>query len=64
MVSTSSIIGMIFTFILTFFVPFIICILYCVKHKEDKIWQVCLLGVVGFFLPQMLIRIPILFSQF
>ncbi len=40
--------------------PIVIMIWYCIRHKDEKVWIAALIGAAGFFVPQMLIRIPIL----
>lgn len=60
MVSISSIVCMCIALLLTTLVPIGIMIWYCIRHKDEKVWLAALIGAAGFFVPQMLIRIPIL----
>ncbi len=60
MVSTLSIVCMCIALVTTTIVPIAIMIWYCVRHKEEKVWIAALIGAAGFFVPQMLSRIPIL----
>ena len=60
MVSTLSIICMCIALLVTTIVPIAIMIWYCIRHKAEKVWIAALIGAAGFFIPQMLIRIPIL----
>lgn len=72
MVSSSKIIAMIVTLCITLILPVIVAVVYSIKNKGKKVWQAWLIGAAGFFVLQMLIRIPILsvvsmnpsFSQF
>ena len=60
MVSIPSIVCMCIALLLTTLVPIGIMIWYCIRHKGEKVWIAALIGAAGFFVPQMLIRIPIL----
>lgn len=60
MVSTVSVIGMVVSFTLCFIVPIAVCIGYSIRNKEKKVWYACLLGAAGFFVPQAIIRLPVL----
>lgn len=60
MVSTASIVCMCIALAMTTFIPIAIMIWYCIRHKGESVWLAALLGAAGFFIPQMLIRIPIL----
>lgn len=60
MVSTASIICMCIALAMTTIIPIAIMIWYCIRHKSESVWLAALLGAAGFFIPQMLIRIPIL----
>ncbi len=60
MVSTASIVCMCIALVMTTFIPIGIMIWYCIRHKDEKVWIAALIGAAGFFVPQMLIRIPIL----
>jgi len=60
MVSTSTIIAVIVTLLLSLFLPIIVWIIYGIRNKGKGVWTAWLLGAAGFFVLQMLIRIPIL----
>ncbi len=60
MVRTSVIIAMVVTLFISLFLPIIIYITYGVKNKGKGVWLAWLLGAAGFFVPQILIRLPIL----
>lgn len=60
MVSIPSIVCICIALLLTTLVPIGIMIWYCIRHKDEKVWLAALIGAAGFFVPQMLIRIPIL----
>lgn len=60
MVSMAVIIAMVVTLFISLFLPIIIYIIYGVKNKGKGVWLAWLLGAVGFFVPQVLIRLPIL----
>lgn len=60
MVRTSVIIAMVVTLFISLFLPIIIYIAYGVKNKGKGVWLAWLLGAAGFFVPQILIRLPIL----
>ncbi len=60
MVSTLSIVCMCIALVMTTLLPIAVMIWYCIRHKEEKVWIAALIGAAGFFIPQMLIRIPIL----
>lgn len=60
MVSTGAFIGIIVTLIITLVGPIVAAIVYSVKNKGKGVWKAWLLGAAGFFVLQVLIRIPIL----
>ena len=60
MISSSKLIAMIVTLCITLILPVIVAVVYSIKNKGKKVWQAWLLGAAGFFVLQMLIRIPIL----
>ncbi len=60
MVSTGAFIGIIVTLIVTLIGPIVAAIVYSVKNKGKGVWKAWLLGAAGFFILQVLIRIPIL----
>lgn len=61
MVSTFSIIAISTTLIVSTFLPLIFAIIWCVKNKGKKTFPALLLGALGFFVMQIVIRIPILY---
>ena len=60
MVSTGAFIGIIVTLIITLFGPIATAIVYSVKNKSKGVWKAWLLGAAGFFVLQVLIRVPVL----
>lgn len=60
MVSTGAIIGIIVTLIITLVGPIVAAIVYSVKNKGKGVWKAWLLGAAGFFVLQILIRVPVL----
>lgn len=60
MVSTSTIIAMCVTLFVSLLLPIIVYIMYGVKNKGKGVWTAWLLGAAGFFVMQILIRIPLL----
>ena len=55
-----SIISIILTLIVSLIVPPAFAAVYASRHKKQGIWSAWLLGALGFFVPQILIRLPIL----
>lgn len=60
MVSTFSIIAIVTTLIVSTLLPLIFAIIWCVKNKSKKTISALLLGALGFFVMQIVIRTPIL----
>lgn len=60
MVSTSTILACVFTLCVCLLLPVALLILLAIKHKKEGIFPAWLLGAAGFFVTQMLIRLPIL----
>lgn len=60
MVSTASIIYCVISLLISLMLPPVIMLLYARKHKGCEIFSAWLLGAAGFFVTQMLIRVPIL----
>ena len=60
MVSTATILACIFTLIVCMAFPGLLLILFALKYKKEKIFSAWLLGAAGFFVTQMVIRVPIL----
>lgn len=60
MVSTASILACIVTLLVSLILPIVIFIVYAVKYKNCGIVSAWLLGAAGFFVTQILIRLPIL----
>ncbi len=60
MVSTGAFIGIIVILIITLFGPIVTAIVYSVKNKGKGVWKAWLLGAAGFFVLQILIRVPVL----
>lgn len=60
MVSTSVIIAICVTLFISLLLPILIYVIYGVKNKGKGIWTAWLLGAAGFFVFQVIIRLPIL----
>lgn len=60
MVSTASILFCVITLFISLILPVLALIVYAVKNKKQGIVSAWLLGAAGFFVPQVLIRLPIL----
>lgn len=60
MISTSTLITVIITFIISAILPLMVWIAYGIKNKGKGVWTAWLLGAAGFFIMQVIIRIPIL----
>ena len=60
MVSTISILFMVITLVISLILPVVLFIIYAVANKGKGIISAWFLGAAGFFVLQMLIRIPIL----
>jgi len=60
MVSTGTFIAILVTLIVTLIGPLVVPIVYSIKNKGKGVWKAWLLGAAGFFVLQVLIRIPIL----
>ena len=58
--SNLSIISIILTLIVSLILPPVFAAVYALRHKKQGIWSAWLLGALGFFVPQILIRFPIL----
>ena len=55
-----SILSIILTLIVSLIVPPAFAAVYASRHKKQGIWSAWLVGALGFFVPQILIRLPIL----
>lgn len=60
MISTTSILACVVTLLLSLVLPVLVLIVYAVKNKNQGIVSAWFLGAAGFFVPQILIRLPIL----
>lgn len=60
MVGITSILAMVVTLLICTVLPILVYIVYGVKHKGKNVWLAWLLGAVGFFVMQIIIRTPIL----
>lgn len=60
MVSTSTIIAVCVTLFISLFLPVIIWIVYGLKNRKQGVWSAWLLGAAGFFVMQVVLRLPIL----
>lgn len=60
MVSNFSIVAMVITLLVTLVMPIVVWIVYVLKNKEKKVGGAVVLGAAGFFVMQIVIRVPIL----
>ena len=60
MVSTATIFAVCVTLFVSLVLPVIVYIVYGVTHKGKGVWTAWLLGAAGFFVMQVIIRLPIL----
>lgn len=60
MVSISTIITVCITLFVTLILPVIVYVIYGVRNKGKGVWSAWLLGAAGFFVFQIIIRMPIL----
>ena len=60
MVGVSTIIAVCVTLFISLVLPIVVYIMYGVKNKGKGVWTAWLLGTAGFFVFQMIIRVPIL----
>lgn len=58
--SNLSILSILLTLIVSLLLPPVFLVAYALRHKKQGIWSAWLLGALGFFVPQILIRFPIL----
>ncbi len=58
--SNLPIVSIIVTLFISFILPLAFLVGYALRHKKQGIWSAWLLGALGFFVPQILIRFPIL----
>lgn len=59
-VSTASILAMCFSLIISLVLPVIVLIVYAVKNKKQGVVSAWFLGAAGFFVTQVIVRLPIL----
>mgnify|MGYP001052673490 FL=1 len=60
MVSASVITAVCVTLFLTLFLPLILYVVYGARNKGKGVWTAWLLGAAGFFVFQVVIRLPLL----
>ena len=58
--SSLSVVCILFTFLSSLILPLAFLVFYALRHKKQGIWSAWLVGALGFFVPQILIRFPIL----
>lgn len=58
--SSLSVVCILFTFFVSLILPLAFLVYYALRHKKQGIWSAWLVGALGFFVPQILIRFPIL----
>lgn len=59
MISASTIIAVCVTLFISLILPLVVYIVYGVKNKGKGVWTAWLLGAAGFFVMQVVIRVPI-----
>lgn len=59
MVHFASIAAMVLTLLLSLVLPVAVYIVYGVRHRRQGVWTAWLWGTLGFFVPQILIRLPL-----
>lgn len=59
-VSIATIAAVLVTLAVSTILPIAVYLIYGMKHKGKGVWTAWLIGAAGFFVPQILIRIPIL----
>lgn len=60
MVSIATVIAVCVTLFISLILPIVVLIVYAIKNKGKGIWTAWLLGAAGFFVMQIIIRLPIL----
>ena len=60
MIPTANFLAVLVTLFVSLILPVILLIVYAVKNKGKGIWSAWFLGAAGFFVSQILIRVPIL----
>ena len=55
-----SVVCIMFTFLVSLLLPLGFLVFYALRHKKQGSWSAWLVGALGFFVPQILIRLPIL----
>ena len=58
--SSLSIVCIVLTFVVSLILPSVFLVVYALRHKKQGIWSAWLMGALGFVVPQILIRLPIL----
>lgn len=59
MVHSSSIAAMVLTLLLSLVLPVAAYIVYGARHRRQGVWTAWLWGTLGFFVPQILLRLPL-----
>lgn len=60
MISTATILACIVTLFVSLILPLLVLLVYGLRNRGQGIWSAWILGAAGFFVPQILIRSPIL----
>ena len=60
MIRNLTVVFILITLAISLILPLAFLMVYALRHKKQGIWSAWLLGALGFFVPQMLIRVPIL----
>ncbi len=58
--SSLTVLSILLTLFVSLILPLAFAAAYALRHKKQGIWSAWLLGALGFFVPQILIRLPIL----
>lgn len=60
MVSVPVVVAVCVTLAVTLLLPLVIYLIYGVKNKGKGVWTAWLIGAAGFFVPQVVVRLPVL----
>lgn len=60
MIGTSTIVAVLVTLFITLPLPLIVYIIYGIRNKGKGVWMAWAIGAAGFFITQVIIRLPIL----
>ena len=60
MIPNATILSCIVTLFISLILPLIVLLVYALRNRKQGIVSAWIIGALGFFIPQMLIRLPIL----